>query len=84
MPRISALTGCRNGFHQGGQLLGRRAQHVAGGTAQHQTRQQAGVTPVEQLGDHAAHGVPDGDERADAEGLGQRGDIVRAILKPKT
>ena len=41
------------------------------------------MPPVQQLSDHAAHGVTHRDEPGDAEGAGQRGDIVGAVLEPE-
>jgi hypothetical protein len=38
---------------------------------------------VQQLGNHAAHGITHGDKPSDTKSTRQRGDVVSAILKPE-
>ena len=59
--------------------LTRRATERATRRAQHETGDDVAVAPPEQLGDRPAHRVADGDHRADAEHVDERGDVVGAV-----
>ena len=57
------------------------AVNAALGGAQHQAVHQFRPAPVQQLGDRAAHGVPDGDAAVDLELFEQHRRVVGAVLE---
>ena len=60
-------------------LLAEPGHEVVRRGAQHETVDEVGMAPPQELGDRSAEGVPDGDDGAGAELLEQHGGVVGAV-----
>ena len=72
-----------NGNNDHGPIDRAAAAEVARRRAQHQPLHQRAVAMPHQLRDRSAHRVADRDDDVDAEDVGQRGDVVGAVLEPE-